>query len=52
VLHASLPSLTILISGRWVANAIGLALAAAGAGAFYPAFRAARFDPVDALSYE
>lgn len=52
VLHASLPSLTILISGRWVANAVVLALAAAAAGGLYPAYRAARFDPVDALSYE
>lgn len=52
VLHHSLPSLSILIPGRWVGYAIALALAAAMAGAFYPAFRAARFDPVDALAHE
>jgi putative ABC transport system permease protein len=51
-LHHNLPSLTILIPGHWVANAVLLALAAAVAGALYPAFRAARFDPIDALSYE
>ncbi len=52
VLHREVPSLTILISGRWVAGAILLALAAAMAGASFPALRAARFDPVDALAYE
>jgi putative ABC transport system permease protein len=52
VLHHSLPSLTIAITGHWVFNAILLAIAAALAGAFYPAFRAARFDPVDALAHD
>jgi putative ABC transport system permease protein len=52
VLHHDLPSLTILISGHWVVNAVVLALTAATAGALYPALRAARFDPVDALAYE
>lgn len=52
VLHHDVPSLSILIPGQWVANAVLLALAAAIAGACYPAFRAARFDPIDALSYE
>ncbi len=52
ILHVRLPSLTILIPGFWIANAILLALAAAAAGACYPAYRAARFDPVDALAYE
>jgi len=52
ILHHNVPSLTILIPWHWVANAILLALAAATAGAFYPAYRAARFDPIDALAYE
>lgn len=52
VLHHNLPSLTILIPGHWVVNAIVLAFAAAAAGACFPAIRAARFDPVDALAYE
>lgn len=51
MLH-EVPSLTILISGQWVAYAVLLALAASVAGACYPAYRAARFDPIDALSYE
>ncbi len=52
VLHQDVPSLSILIPGQWVANAVLLALVAAIAGAGYPAYRAARFDPIDALSYE
>jgi putative ABC transport system permease protein len=52
VLHHNLPSLTILIPWHWVANAILLAFVAAASGAFYPAYRAARFDPIDALAYE
>lgn len=52
VLHHDLPSLTILIPGYWIANAIVVALAAAAAGALYPAYRASRFDPIDALGYE
>ncbi|HVB34016.1 MAG TPA: FtsX-like permease family protein [Patescibacteria group bacterium] len=52
VLHHSLPSLSILIPAHWVANAIALGFAAAIAGACYPAFRAARFDPADALAHE
>ncbi len=52
VLRHNLPSLSILIPGAWVANAILLAFAAAAAGACYPALRAARFDTVDALAHE
>ena len=52
VLSRSLPSLSVLIPAHWVGNAIVLAFAAALAGAGYPAFRAAGFDPVDALAHE
>jgi len=52
VVRRILPSLTIEITVAWVFLSIGLALAAAALGAAYPAFRAARFDPVDALAYE
>ncbi|HEV2387448.1 MAG TPA: FtsX-like permease family protein [Candidatus Acidoferrales bacterium] len=52
VLHRSLPTLTILISGIWIAKAVVLAVAAAMLGAVYPALRAARYDPVDALAHE
>jgi putative ABC transport system permease protein len=52
VLHQDLPSLSILIPAHWLVNAVLLALAASAAGAFFPALRAARFDPIDALAYE
>jgi putative ABC transport system permease protein len=52
VLKETAPTLTVLISPEWVFHAIWLALVGAAAGAIFPAFRAARFDPVDALAYE
>jgi putative ABC transport system permease protein len=52
VLRKTLPSLPIEISFFWILTSIGLALAATALGALYPAYRAARFDPVDALAYE
>ena len=36
----------------WVLRATAIALAGAVAGAFYPAFKAAQRDPIDALAYE
>jgi len=52
ILRRTLPTLTILISQDWVLRAILLAFAGAVAGALYPAYRASRCDPVDALAYE
>jgi putative ABC transport system permease protein len=52
VIRRTLPSLTIEITLHWIVLSIGLALAATALGALYPAVRAARFDPVDALAYE
>jgi putative ABC transport system permease protein len=52
VLHRSLPALAIMIPGHWIGIAILLAFIAAAAGASYPAWRAARFDPVDALAHD
>jgi putative ABC transport system permease protein len=52
VLKQTVPTLTVLISQVWILRSIALALLGAVAGALYPAFRAAGFDPVDALSYE
>jgi putative ABC transport system permease protein len=46
------PGLTVLISPAWIFAAIILALVGATAGALYPAFRAATYDPVVALAYE
>jgi putative ABC transport system permease protein len=52
ILKETAPGLTVLISPQWVFHSIWLALAGAAAGALFPAFRAARCDPVEALGYE
>jgi len=52
VIIESFPSLSVDLSLAWVIKAAALALLGALIGAFYPALRAARLDPVDALSYE
>lgn len=52
VLKEASPGLTILISLAWVFKALALATVGAAAGAAYPAFRAASYDPVVALAYE
>jgi len=45
-------SLTIEIEPRWILIALAVGLLGGTIGALYPALRAARQDPVDALSYE
>jgi putative ABC transport system permease protein len=52
ILHRTSPTLQIVIEGGWIVRAILLTIAGAIAGATYPALRAARNDPVDALAYE
>ena len=46
------PTLVIELTLEWAVYAGLLALAGSLVGAFYPAMRAARLDPVDALAYE
>jgi putative ABC transport system permease protein len=46
------PTLTVELTIRWALWAALLAMAGTLIGAFYPALRAARLDPVDALAYE
>jgi len=47
------PSLSILpISWNWAMNASVIAITGAMLGAIYPAYKAARKDPIDALAYE
>jgi putative ABC transport system permease protein len=52
ILHRTSPTLQIDIEAIWVFRAIVVAVVGAVAGATYPALRAARSDPVDALACE
>ncbi len=52
VLHARFPTLSFQLSTQWDLNAVVIALCGALFGALYPALKAARKDPIDALSYE
>jgi putative ABC transport system permease protein len=45
-------SLTVDIEPKWLIVSLGIGLLGGTLGALYPALRAARQDPVDALSYE
>ena len=51
-LHSRFPTLSFQLTPEWDLNAILIALFGAVLGALYPAFKAARKDPIDALSYE
>ncbi len=46
------PTLPILITGDWLLRASLIALVASLLGTTYPAFRASRQDPIQALAYE
>lgn len=52
LLRARFPTLSFQITPAWVFSAVLIALLGALFGALYPAFKAARKDPIDALSYE
>jgi putative ABC transport system permease protein len=52
LLHARFPTLSFQITPGWVFSAVVIALVGALLGALYPALKAARKDPIDALSYE
>lgn len=45
-------SLTVDIEPRWILISLAVGLVGGSVGALYPALRAARQDPVEALSYE
>jgi putative ABC transport system permease protein len=45
-------SLIVELAPSWVAATAALAILGGMAGALYPALKAARQDPVEALSYE
>jgi putative ABC transport system permease protein len=51
-LHARQPTMSFQLTLDWVARAVVIAMLGALFGALYPALKAARKDPIDALSYE
>ena len=51
-LHLRFPSLSFQLTGKWIAIAALITLVGALLGASYPALKAARKDPIDALAYE
>ena len=50
--HRTNPTLDFAVTPHWVLTAVLIALGGALLGALYPAMKAARKDPIDALSYE
>lgn len=52
IFHFRFPTLDFAVTPRWVFAAVIIAFSGAMAGALYPALKAARKDPIDALSYE
>jgi len=51
-LHKHFPTLSFAVTPYWVFLSVAIALIGALLGALYPALKAARKDPIDALSYE
>ena len=52
IIHSAFPTLSVDYSWQWAFYASVLAVVGSLMGGFYPAFRASRLDPVDALAYE
>jgi putative ABC transport system permease protein len=52
LLHTRFPTLSFQVTVQWDLIAVAIALGGALCGALYPALKAARKDPIDALSYE
>jgi putative ABC transport system permease protein len=51
-LARAFPTIFLDMSSAWIAKGAGIAFAGALCGALYPAWMAARKDPIDALAYE
>ena len=52
VLAVKSPSTDFAVTPHWILSAVLIAFSGAMLGALYPALKAARKDPIDALSYE
>jgi putative ABC transport system permease protein len=52
IFHYKFPTLAFAVTPMWVLAAVLIAFSGAMLGAFYPAIKASRKDPIDALSYE
>ena len=52
LIHQIFPTIAVELTYRWAVWAAVLSLGGSMLGAFYPALRAARLDPLDALAYE
>ncbi|HTV56385.1 MAG TPA: FtsX-like permease family protein [Terriglobia bacterium] len=52
LLNAYYPTVPVQPTIEWYGRAAALAIVGGVVGAFYPAMRAAKLDPIDALSYE
>jgi putative ABC transport system permease protein len=51
-MDARFPTLTFYLTTQWRLNGAAIALIGSTLGALYPAWKAARKDPIDALAYE
>jgi putative ABC transport system permease protein len=51
-IHQKFPTIPLIVTGRWILYSAVIAIGGAVLGALYPAFKAARKDPIDALAYE
>ncbi|HUO16300.1 MAG TPA: FtsX-like permease family protein [Verrucomicrobiae bacterium] len=45
-------TLRVVVTGSWILKATAIAIVGSVIGAFYPAYKAAQKDPIDALAYE
>ena len=52
LIHSILPTMQVLIQGRWIVYSSIIAISGAILGGAYPAFQAAKKDPIEALAYE
>ncbi len=52
IFRIKLPKLDFSVTPHWIAAAVVIAFVGAMLGALYPALKAARKDPIDALAYE